>query len=83
MFAHNHRALVHQAANRHWERLARSLGLGSDEAHARIMALAERLPDALADAASESSLTVDERRVGDTIRDQITKWSAARSAAME
>ena len=40
---------------RHWERLARSLGLGSAEAHARITALAERLPDALADAAGESA----------------------------
>jgi serine/threonine-protein kinase HipA len=64
---------------RHWERLARSLGLGSDEAYARITALAARLPDALADAASESGLTVDERRIADTIRDRITRWAAARA----
>lgn len=64
---------------RHWERMARSLGLGSDEAQARIRALAERLPDALADAASESSLTVDERRIADTIRDQIVSWAAGRA----
>lgn len=64
---------------RHWERMARSLGLGSDEAHARITALAERLPDALADTASESHLTVDERRIADTIRDQIVIWAAGRA----
>lgn len=63
---------------RHWERMARSLGLGSDEAHARITALAQRLPDALGDAASESHLTVDEQRIADTIRDQISRWAAAR-----
>ena len=63
---------------RHWERMARSLGLGSDEAHARITALAERLPDALGDAANESHLTVDEQRIADTIRDQISSWAAAR-----
>lgn len=64
---------------RHWERMARSLGLGSDEAHARITALAERLPDALADAARESHLTVDEQRIADTIRDGISSWAAARA----
>lgn len=63
---------------RHWERLARSLGLGLDEAHARITALAERLPDALADAASEAHLTVDERRVADSIRDKIVHWATER-----
>ncbi len=63
---------------RHWERMARSLGLGSDEAHARITALAERLPDALRDAASESHLTVDEQRISDAIRDQISSWATAR-----
>ena len=67
---------------RHWDRLARSLGLGSDQAYARIMALAERLPDALADAASESSLTVDEQRIAATIRDQITSWAAARAGEL-
>jgi serine/threonine-protein kinase HipA len=63
---------------RHWERLARSLGLGSDEAQARIRALAEHLPDALADATSESLLTDDERRIADTVRDQIVSWAAER-----
>jgi serine/threonine-protein kinase HipA len=63
---------------RHWERMARSLGLGSDEAYARITALAERLPDALGDAASGSHLTVGEQRIADTIRDQISSWAAAR-----
>ncbi len=63
---------------RHWERMARSLGLGSDEAHARITALAERLPDALADAAGASHLTFDEQRIADAIRDQISSWAAAR-----
>ena len=42
-------------------------------------ALAERLPDALADTASESHLTVDERRIADTIRDQIVSWAAGRA----
>jgi serine/threonine-protein kinase HipA len=65
---------------RHWERLARSLGLGSDEAQARIRALAEHLPDALADATSESLLTDDERRIADTIRDQIVSWAAERDS---
>ncbi len=64
---------------RHWERLARPLGLGSDEACARIMVLAKRLPDALADAAHESTLTVDEQRIADTIRDQMTSWAAERA----
>ena len=64
---------------RHWERLARPLGLGSDEACARIMVLAKRLPDALADAAHESNLTVDEQRIADTIRDQMTSWAAERA----
>ncbi|MEP7112246.1 MAG: type II toxin-antitoxin system HipA family toxin [Ilumatobacteraceae bacterium] len=63
---------------RHWERLARPLGLSPDEACARISALAERLPDALADAAYESNLTVDEQRIADAIRDQITRWAAER-----
>lgn len=63
---------------RHWERMARSLGLGSDEALARITALAERLPDALRDAANESHLTVDEQRIADAIRDQISSWATAR-----
>jgi serine/threonine-protein kinase HipA len=63
---------------RHWERMARSLGLGSDEAHARITALAARLPDALRDTASESHLTVDEQRIADAIRDQISRWATAR-----
>ena len=63
---------------RHWEQVARSLGLGSDEAHARITAVAERLPDALADAASESHLTTDKQRIADNIRGQISSWAAAR-----
>ena len=63
---------------RHWERLARSLGLALDEAHERIAALAERLPDALADAARDAHLTVDERRVADGIRDKIVHWAAER-----
>ncbi len=67
---------------RHWERLARSLGIGSDEAYARITALAECLPDALADATSESGLTVDEQRIADTIRDGISSWSAARAGVL-
>ena len=61
---------------RHWDRLARSLGLAPDEARARITALAERLPDALAEAASESDLTADERRIANTIRDLIVGWAA-------
>jgi serine/threonine-protein kinase HipA len=65
---------------RHWERLARPLGIDSDEAHERIMALAARLPDALADAARESRLTADEQRIADTIREQITGWAAARAS---
>jgi serine/threonine-protein kinase HipA len=64
---------------RHWERLARSLGLGADDAHERIVALADRLPDAFADAASGSGLTADEQRIAGTIRDQITNWAAARA----
>lgn len=63
---------------RHWERLARSVGLAADEAHARIMTIAERLPDALADAARESPLTVDEQRIANTIRDRIVRWAAER-----
>lgn len=62
---------------RHWDRLARSVGLGADEALARIVALAGRLPDALADAARASNLTVDEQRVADNIRDQIIRWAGA------
>ena len=72
-----HRAWFIQ--RRHWERMARSLGLGSDEAHARITALAERLPDALADVAGESHLTVDEQRIAGTIRDEISRWAAERA----
>lgn len=64
---------------RHWERLARSLGLGSDEALPRITALAERLPDAFADAARASHFNVDERRIADTIRNLITGWANART----
>lgn len=62
---------------RHWGRLASLLGLGWDEAYILVMALAERLPDALADAASESDLTVDEQRIAATIRDQISSWATA------
>lgn len=64
------------------ERLARSLGLGSDEAYARIMTLAAHIPDALADAASGSHLTVDEQRIADTIRDQISSWEAAQAGGL-
>jgi serine/threonine-protein kinase HipA len=64
---------------RHWERLARPLGLGSDEACARVLALAERLPDAFADATNESNLTGGEQRIADTIRDQIARWLAERT----
>ena len=64
---------------RHWERLARPLGLAPDEASALIVSLAERLPDALADAAHDSDLTPDERRIADTIRDLITGWAAKRA----
>ena len=64
---------------RHWERLARPLGLGPDEACARITALTERLPDAFADAAHASDLTVDERRIAGTIREQITRWAGERA----
>ena len=67
---------------RHWERVARSLGLSPDEAFIRIMALAARLPDALADAASGSHLTVDEQRIAGTIRDQISSWAAARAGGL-
>ena len=67
---------------RHWERLARPLGVRSDEARTRIMALAERLPDAFADAATESRFTVDEQRIADTIRDQIISWATARAAEL-
>ncbi len=65
---------------RHWERLARSIGLGSDEAPARIRALAAHLPDALADAASESHLSARERHIANTIRDQIVTWAAGRNS---
>ena len=68
---------------RHWERLAGSLGLGADEAYPRIMALASRLPDALADAASESHLTVNEQRIAATIRDQICNWAATRARGLK
>ena len=67
---------------RHWERLARPLGIRSDDVHARIITLAARLPDALADAATESRFTVDEQRIADTIRDQITDWATARAAEL-
>jgi serine/threonine-protein kinase HipA len=63
---------------RHWERLARPLGLDLDEACIRIGSLAERLPDALADAAHSSDLTDDEQRIADTIREQITHWAGER-----
>lgn len=36
---------------RHWERLARPLGVDPNHACALIVSLAERLPDAFADAA--------------------------------
>ena len=64
---------------RHWERMARSLGIGSDEAHARITSLAERLPDGLADAVGTSRLTPDEQRIANAIRDQISSWAAGRA----
>ena len=64
---------------RHWERLARPLGLDPNQAGELVVSLAERLPDALADAAHNSNLTTDERRVADTIRDQITVWAARRA----
>ncbi|HEY5873986.1 MAG TPA: HipA domain-containing protein [Ilumatobacteraceae bacterium] len=63
---------------RHWQRLARPFGLDPDEACARIVSLAERLPDALTDAAHESSLTTEERHVADTISNQITAWAGER-----
>ena len=64
---------------RHWERMARPFGLDPDEACARILLLAERLPDAFADAVHESELPADERRIADTIRDMIA--ARARSCA--
>lgn len=67
---------------RHWERLARSLGFEADEASERILALAARLPDAFADAVSGSNLTVDEQRIADTIRNQISAWATARATQL-
>jgi serine/threonine-protein kinase HipA len=64
---------------RHWERLARPLGLDVDEACARIIHLAERLPDAFADAARSSGLTNGEQRIADIIRDQISRWAGERA----
>jgi len=65
-------------SRRHWERLATAVGLEPDEAQLRVRALAERLPDALADAVEASRLTVDERRVANRLRDQIVTWAAGR-----
>lgn len=67
---------------RHWERLARAVGLSSDEASARIAALAGRLPDALTDAANESNLTMDERHIANIIRDRIIRWASTRADGM-
>lgn len=64
---------------RHWERLARPLGLDPDEACARITSLAERLPDAFSEAAKASDLNKDEQRIADTIREQICRWAGERA----
>ncbi len=67
---------------RHWERTARQFGLDPDEACSRIVSLADRLPDALADTVHESNLTPDERRIADAIRDQITSWAKGRALTL-
>lgn len=63
---------------RHWDRLARSLGLGTEDVYTRIAALAQRLPDALADAVADAGLDADERHVASVIRDLIVRWAADR-----
>lgn len=64
---------------RHWERLARSLGLGVDESCARITELAARLPDAFADSARASDLNTDEQRIADAITDRVARWAGERT----
>lgn len=67
---------------RHWDRLSTALGLGGDAARARITALAERLPDALADASRSSDLTTSERHVVDALRARITAWATERTRSL-
>ncbi len=68
---------------RHWERLARRLGLDADEALAQIASLVARLPDAFADATHAATLDEHEGRFADRLRDQIGAWANERARDLE
>ncbi len=65
---------------RHWQRVARPLGLDPDEASTRITGLAERLPDAFSDAVKSAHLDNSEQQIADAIRELICGWAADRAA---
>lgn len=68
---------------RHWDRFARAIGIDTDESRTRIASLIERLPDAIADAARTPTFSVNERRIGDTIVDEISNWLTTTRSNMD
>lgn len=67
---------------RHWERAATAFGINPQAAHERIVTMIDRLPDALADVARASALSVDEHKIASTIRDLVTNWLKTPRLAM-
>lgn len=64
-----------KVVRRHWDRLARSAGIDVDALLVRIDEIAERLPDALADAVADPDLERTERKVAGEMMDAIVSWA--------
>jgi serine/threonine-protein kinase HipA len=62
---------------RHWDRLARAVRADPDRLHARIVGLADRLPDTLEAAIAEVELGAVERRAAHRMLDAVSAWTAA------
>lgn len=72
----------HAITARHWERLARSAGMASDELVDYVDRTAQAVPDAFADAARASSRSRVVRRHAAAIVDAIAAWSATALATL-
>ena len=61
---------------RHWERVAASTHIDADRLLSDIESMADRLPDALADAAVATELTASETKAASKMIDKLGPWSA-------
>lgn len=64
---------MHVIGRRHWEQLARTVRLQPDEVVDRIVAMAEAIPDAFAEAAAD--LSADDQAAVTKLRDLVAAWA--------